>query len=127
MASNLGQILIRIGQIKPRRRFSNNCIFKASSPAAASRSATLRTEPFASKSSSGTINTRHYSYMPPISFGLMAAGDKRQRSGTAPEGKSTQSLLEELEIVTSSRTHKQLSPADSVSYTHLTLPTKRIV
>ena len=37
MASTLGQILVRIGQIKPRRRFCNNCIFKASTAAASRR------------------------------------------------------------------------------------------
>jgi hypothetical protein len=49
VASTLSQILIQIGQIKPRRRFFNNSIFKAEAPAAASRSVTLRTQKFAPK------------------------------------------------------------------------------
>jgi hypothetical protein len=49
VASTLSQILIQVGQIKPRRRFFNNCIFKAVAPAAASRSTTLQTQQFEPK------------------------------------------------------------------------------
>ncbi|MDB4484726.1 hypothetical protein N9026_00775 [bacterium] len=43
VVSTLGQILIQIGQIKPRRCSCNNCILKTEAYAAARRSATLPT------------------------------------------------------------------------------------
>ena len=99
--------------IDPRPNPGPNRTNRAQAPFAP-RAATLRTQPFTPNTSSSTISTHFSNAISSISSNIDATGDQQQQSGTAPEVKSTQSPLGELEIVTSSGTHNQLSPADSL-------------